>query len=321
MIEGPENTLLKKVLDVVTTAGFETYTTDRSRRYCFDIFAKQNELILLIKTLVNIDCINEKQANELKFISSVFNAKSLVVGEKNRRQKLETDTIYLRYGLPAINVETLRHILKDKVYPLIYAKRGGYYVKINGQLLKKLREQMGLSLGELADLIGVSRRAIYEYERDKMDATLETAISLEEVLNTSVLQPIEIFDWIFKFSLDMLLTPQSAFEQQIKKHFMRMGMQIMFTEYTPFDAVSSIRHDYLIAGITKDVTKSFIVKKANEISYISKLTKHDAVVITKDKFKKLTISVPIISIPELKKIKDADEFLETLVEKKMSSNE
>ena len=67
-------------------------------------------------------------------------------------------------------------------YPEILADRGGYYVKINGNVLREYREEYSLSLKDLADLAHVSRATMYKYENGIVRANTETAMALEEIL-------------------------------------------------------------------------------------------------------------------------------------------
>lgn len=47
--------------------------------------------------------------------------------------------------------------------PQVLANRG-YFVNINGNLLKEFRDEYSLSLKDLADIAHVSRETIYNYE-------------------------------------------------------------------------------------------------------------------------------------------------------------
>ena len=62
-------------------------------------------------------------------------------------------------------MDTLKNIIIDNEYPEILADRGGYYVKINGDILQEARQDYHLSLKDLADLAHVSRETIYKYEK------------------------------------------------------------------------------------------------------------------------------------------------------------
>ena len=51
-------------------------------------------------------------------------------------------------------------------YPEILADRGGYFVRIDGNVIKQYREEYSLSLKDLADLAHVSRATMYKYENE-----------------------------------------------------------------------------------------------------------------------------------------------------------
>ena len=95
---------------------------------------------------------------------------------------MEEDVVYERHGLPAIGIETLKNMIVYDEYPEILADRGGYYVQINGNVLKEYREEYNLSLKDLADLAHVSRATMYKYENGMVRANTETAMLLEEIL-------------------------------------------------------------------------------------------------------------------------------------------
>lgn len=77
-------------------------------------------------------------------------------------------------------------------YPEILADRGGYFVKIDGNVIKQYREEYSLSLKDLADLAHVSRATMYKYENEIVRANTETAMILEEILNTKVTLDIDL---------------------------------------------------------------------------------------------------------------------------------
>ena len=72
--------------------------------------------------------------------------------------------------------------------PLVYASPGGLYVNIDGEALRDLREKRSMSLGDLGQVLGVSRRTISKYESG-MGTTLDVAIRIEEFFNTGVVNP------------------------------------------------------------------------------------------------------------------------------------
>ena len=186
------NQLIREVYQLLNKEGFET--SNIYEQSCFDIVARKKLLILLLKVLVNIDSINESHVEEIRQISNVFLASPIIVGVKSKNHILEEDVVYERHGLPAIGLETLKNMIVYDEYPEILADRGGYYVQINGNVLKEYREEYNLSLKDLADLAHVSRATMYKYENGMVRANTETAMLLEEILNTKITLDIDLFE-------------------------------------------------------------------------------------------------------------------------------
>ena len=304
--------LIERVEEVARKSGFNVYERTFKNRFCFDLAIKKEELLMFIKILNNIDCLAESHAESLKRIALVFSASAILVGEKTRKGKIEEDTVYIRYGIPAVNVETLENILLHNILPLVYAKRGGYYVKINGEKLKKVREELQLSLGNLAEKIGVSRRAIYEYERNTMDATLDTVIQIEELLNIPISRPISLFDWTFDIGELIEMIPQDPISSLIYNSFKKIGLRTIFTSYAPFDALSFEGLDKqfkLVAGIEKRSSENLKEKMA-ALTEFAKVTEKSAFLISKNERYKSNEDVIVLTIKDLRKLKSKRELIQ-----------
>jgi len=244
-------TILKDINHLLVSYGYKTSNIyDRS---CFDILARKNNVLIILKILVNIDSLTAMQAEELSKISGTFLASPIIIGLKSKHHYLEDDVVYERHEIPVISPQTLCDIIVNNMHPEILAKRGGYYVKINGSLLKQLREQKNLSLKELADLSHVSRETIYKYEQGNSQTYPETAIMLEEVLNKPITLSINLLESEQKNTLDTTI--------QEPMELIKLGYEIKSSNKTPFDAVSIRPED------TKEVSalKNKIEEKLIEI--------------------------------------------------------
>ena len=162
---------------------------------CFDLVAKKDQKLVLVKVVANVDCFTRKQATDLKKLAYALRAIPLLVGLRSHRGELLEGVLYERYGINTVSLRTLQRALCRGEMPLALAKRGGLYVRISSEELREARARRNLSLGELASMLGVSRRTIYEYERSRMLATLEIALKLEEVLDEDLVEPFDIFSW------------------------------------------------------------------------------------------------------------------------------
>ena len=126
--------MLQEIERLLVSEGYKT--SDIYEQGSFDIVARKNLLILLLKTFVNIDSVNEKNAHEMKQLANIFLASPIIVGAKSRNGLLEEGVIYERYDIPTIGLETLKNMILYKEYPEILADRGGYFVKVDGNVIK-----------------------------------------------------------------------------------------------------------------------------------------------------------------------------------------
>jgi putative transcriptional regulator len=179
---------------VLKKAGFIVSCECRARPSCFDFAARKDGKAVFVKTQPDIGSFSLKDSRELKGISEFFTASSILIGEKTREKPLEDDTVYSRYAIPTITSRTLENIVLQKTHPLIQANPGGYYVEIDGEAIKRRRQELGLSVGEAAKLIGISRRTIYGYERGMTKASVTAAYNMMSTLGVPVARPVDIFE-------------------------------------------------------------------------------------------------------------------------------
>ena len=165
---------------------YDFKTSDIYDRSCFDLLARKDNILIILKILVNIDSLTAQQAEELSKIAGTFLASPIIIGLKSKHNLLEEDVVYERHEIPVITPQTLCNIIVNDIHPEIFAKRGGYYVKIDGKLLRQLRESQNLSLKELADMSHVSRETIYRYEQGNSQTYTETAMKIEEVVQNPI---------------------------------------------------------------------------------------------------------------------------------------
>ena len=125
--------LLHNIEKLLKSQGYKT--SDIYDQGSFDIVARKKLLILLLKTFQNIDSINETNAHEMKQLANIFLASPIIIGERSRNGFLEEGVIYERYDIPTIGFETLKNMILYNEYPEILADRGGYFVKIDGNVI------------------------------------------------------------------------------------------------------------------------------------------------------------------------------------------
>ena len=153
--------LLQDTVDTLHLEGFEVYFNEGMRRY-FDLIGVR-DFKIFVKVLMNIDNSGELEGTELKRFSSTFDSQSFVVGEHAGMEKLSDDVVYQRHGNPCVNLPTFRKILKGESVSH-FTKRGQLLVGIDGDALRQMREDRGITQDELARVLECSGQTVYRIE-------------------------------------------------------------------------------------------------------------------------------------------------------------
>lgn len=306
------NNMNSEIENFLKSEGFET--SDIYDHGAFDIVARKNLLILLVKTFNNIDGVNKTNSEEMKQLASIFLASPLIIGEKSRNGKLEDGVIYERYDIPTITLNTFKHMILYGEYPEIIADRGGYFVKINGDVLKEYRNNHSLSLKDLANLAHVSRATMYKYENEMVKVNTETAMILEEILDEKItvdinpLKPAESSENL-KYSDD-----------ENTRILSKLGYGVISTNKSPFDAAARTENKDsapLIANIEKNRTQKTLEKMAIPLKDLSLITSSDSVfIVDNEKISELIGEIPVIKSWELNEFENSQDLLKLIKERK-----
>lgn len=303
--------------EILTKSGFYVSELYSMRLTGFDVVARRDDTLLIIKVLTNIDSVTEDVARELLTLSYLLKASPLVIGEKNGSGCLEDDAVYFRFGIQALTVETLKNHLLEGMPINVYAAPGGLYVNLDEKKLQQLRHKKNISLGSFARHVNVSRRTVQMYE-EGMNARVEVAIKIEELLNDAIATPIDIFQ---KTSGIKIILKYNQFKENIetlqKEVFTMLhnvGYEILPLARCPFEALSTDKEKLLLTCVHEYNEK--LLKKAHVINSISKITEKHAVVFTDKTPKKQNIKgTPIIAKQELKKIRDPEDIIDLIIER------
>lgn len=307
--------VLREISELLAGHNFETsHIYDRS---CFDMVARKRLLLLLLKVLINIDGFTGQQAEEIKKVASTILASPLVVGIKSKNEYLEEDVVYERHGIPVIAPETLRNMIIEDIYPEVFADRGGYFVQVDGNVIKEARERGNLSLKELADQAHVSRETIYKYEHGMVRASPETVIMLESILNMRI-----------TLSIDLFKIPECEnrkIMENTPKELAQLGFGVITTNKTPFDAIAQSdpeleelkKHIAMITNMDKNRNQKVLQKMAVNVKDLSDVTGTEAIFLFEHKKNLECIEgVPVVHNWELNEMKNSREFLKIVKERK-----
>ncbi len=302
---------LQLVTSVMITAGFEVSERFSLRPRSFDLIARRNGVLLVVKVVSHIDSVSDDVAFDLETIARYLHGIPLIVGERARDAELERGAVYIRYGIYAVSVATLYDFFVEKIPPLVYASPGGLYVNINADAFREMRERRGMSLGDLGHLLGVSRRTISKYESG-MGTTLDVAIRIEEVFNAGVVE-----------SIDLLRHEPHKEPEQEKRAVAKeppasigfleqLGMKLHTLHGAPFQALVTFDEHTIFTGYG---TAQKIVKRAALIGNLSHIAKKHAMCVITDYHKEKKIGrTLLIGVDRLHHLRDGSELIDLIGE-------
>jgi putative transcriptional regulator len=272
--------LLQETRTALAKTGFFLSSPHGQRGLSFDVVARRDDTLLIIKVFLNVDALSRETALELKGIARTLEGSPLVVGERTGSGALEDGVIYSRFGIPILARSTLLEFLE-----------------------------------ELAEIGGVSRRTIQMY-LEGMAATLDVAMRLEDVLRESLALPIDPF----RFQDDPRGVPGSAprlerFERELYQRLERLGYAVLPTVRSPFDALSQHEATTYLTGVGGPETA--LDRKAEVVSDISHVVEKGSVMFVVRRSVRMSIrGVPVIAREELRRAKDTDDVEEMISERK-----
>ncbi len=201
----------------------------------FDIVARK-DVLLMIKIVTNIDVISNELVEDLKLISFFFNGIPLLIGKETRKEPLRDDVVYERRGIPAMNLTTFKKIINNnEIY--VISRKGGFYSKVDNEKIRRVRLEQGFSLQDVAVQLGVSRKAVYLFERENQ-IKAENVEQLERIFKQKFKLPINIFSWEIEKEFNPSVK-ETDFQAEIKEILADLNFTIDWVKKAPFDAITS----------------------------------------------------------------------------------
>lgn len=310
----------EEIREVIDTA-VKNHATVFNHDYCFDsvISDEDDRIRIVIKFSNKIDDVWPEALTELRRISFNLRCTPLLVGERTRKQEIQDGVVYTRGDIAAINLNTLQRMLVEGVLPYIRTRKGGIYVKLDCHQLRKEREARNLSRGDVAAEVGVSRRAIYEYERGTMNPTVEVALRLEELLRIKLIEPINPLKFDATAQDDSSIgEPEKTtlLSQKVVMMFSRLGLDSTTTSVAPFDIVTSFQNNVVLSCLRHhaksiDETRLIFLAELSEV-----LKEHPAIITKEQPSTKTRDGIPVVSIKELMSIQNPNELISLIQERR-----
>jgi len=213
------------------------------KRRSVDIIVEKKALIKITRDSLDI---HDEEYRDLIASRALLGVSSLVVSEKIEGEDVEPGIIHEKKNVSIVDTKTfLSFINNEKIF--IYQWRGSFYVRINSERLRRERERRGMSIGEVADRIGVSRKTVYEYERGLMDPEIDHAEKLVELLGEDIIGEIDLFsEKLYNFDKEKLinkLMTVSSKEDKIVKKIIDRGAKAIRIRRTAPDIIGVFRNN------------------------------------------------------------------------------
>jgi putative transcriptional regulator len=306
--------LIKNIREVLAKGGFFLSDPHNVRSISFDIVARRDKQLLIIKGLTNIDSLSAEDAEQLRLLAKALDGSPLVIGLHSGSGKLENGILYSRFGIPIVSEATFEEHMLEGVPPFVYAAPGGLYVRLDGEHIRQIRQERNISLGTLADVAGVSRKAIQMYESG-MGAMIEIAAKIEEYLNEPIVVPLNPFSYnaeiarVLKTFDDFKGLNRDVFEM-----LKELGYSVTPTIRCPFDALALDDEFLLLTGIGENPLMT--ERKAKIVGNISRVTEKKSVIFIQQKTSLKEIEgTPLITKDELRKADDSDDVIELILQR------
>jgi len=306
--------LLTRLREILAKTGFFISDPHNIRSISFDIIARRDKELLIIKALTNIDSLSGDDAEVLRILATTLGGSPMVIGLHSSSAKLDHGILYSRFGIPIISEATFHEHMLEGVPPFVYAAPGGLYVRLDGELLRKIREDRNISLGMLAEIAGVSRKAIQMYESG-MGAMVEIAAKLEEYLNEPIVVPLNPFSYTLEVAKTLRTFDEfKGLNRDVFEMLKEIGYSVTPTIRCPFDALASEQDVLLLTGVEEDM--KMMARKARVVGNISRVTEKKSVIFVKQETSTESIEgTPLITKDELRRADDADDVLELILKR------
>ncbi|MDG6221419.1 MAG: helix-turn-helix domain-containing protein, partial [Candidatus Thermoplasmatota archaeon] len=241
----------------------------------------------------------------------------MLIGLHSGAGPLEDEVMYSRFDVPLVTPNTFHDYIVEEIPPLVFAAPGGYYVHLNGEMLHRIREERSISLGDVANAAGVSRRTIQLYEEGERGALVEVAVRIEEYLDYPLIQPVNPLRSSYELDItghvDAIRGIEKMFQEAFA-HLVEAGCHVVPTQKSPFETVVEERMDILLTGVGKyDRT---LIKKAHVIGDVSGVVERESLIVVDRRTRKDNIDgTPIIDISEILRKGNLEELLELIRER------
>jgi putative transcriptional regulator len=254
-----------------------------------DIVTRVQNKALLLKVTENLDELSKQEVLDLKKARVAYDAYTVIIAQRDEKGDLEDEVVYYKYDNVAVTPKTLEDYIVKGQKSLVAYIRGNYVLKINPEKLRERASESGISRGELADLLGISKKAVYMYERGEMHIVLEKGVKLASILGEDIFEEFDIFrDTRLHGKVNVGSMPRDEVENALYRvastmrklciSFSRMPVDVVLRTEKPISIVKEtgmdsnrekVENAEKIAENTN--TKLFIIKTPGDVIHLRRI--------------------------------------------------
>ncbi|AWR95005.1 helix-turn-helix domain-containing protein [Acidianus brierleyi] len=175
---------IQHIADILENEGldYSIINYPEKNKKSIDIIVTYDSKRLVIK--VSTDKISKEELMDLEKFSYIAESFPIIITDET-----EEDIALQKDKVVGLSLDGLKRVIEgDKIY--VYRTRGGMFVRIRSDVLRRKREEMKYSMGDLAKMLGVSRKTIYDYENGESDVSIEIAEKLVDIFGPDVIGDI-----------------------------------------------------------------------------------------------------------------------------------
>ncbi|MCI0498032.1 MAG: transcriptional regulator [Thermoplasmata archaeon] len=306
--------LLLHVMDTLRRADFDMSDEMQAHFLAFDLMARRDSTLLIVKVLANVDSLRPFVARDLGVLAEFLDGQALLIARRSGKGILFDGVVYTRHTIPLITTATLHSMFVEGVPPIIFSSPGGLFVKVDPGMIRELRARKGISLGRLATMVGVSRKTISQYE-EGMCPSVEVAGRLEEALGEPIVLAIDPLSYCPPSTGDIALSgiDLKGRAEEAMDLLSSLGYEVVPLARCPFNAFSRDRVSLFLTGVSGAGLADR--RKARQLSQISRFVDREAFLVVERSADDTFEGNPVIRFRELQLMECTEDVKDLVAER------
>jgi len=258
--------LTEKTMSVLRRAGcrVETISYPPENRGIDIVAYRDMSKPLVIKVAEDIEEVSREELEDLEKSGKAYSSTSLLVALRRGSSELEDDVVYEKRGVIAITVRTLEKYFTRKEKPIVVYSRGGYYLRINSKVFREKLREYGYTRSELAELLKVSKKTIYLYERGELLVPVDKGLVLAELIGEDIFEELDFANQQETAHREEITsdTPRDEIEEVLWELASKLNKLFLNFTRTPIDI--AVKNNTMIIPITKAINTNGLLRSKIE---------------------------------------------------------